>query len=191
VLLLRRLFSEEMKLLIFSLLCISAMADERRAFLHRGVTPGGIDASGAMLIRSFESWNECWRNMTNGDRVIGWGHKYSWGYQRGLFDVDCINKETASAIFGGDTYEFEWCVNRMNVHLNQNEFNALVSFAWSAGCGSLKSIKPSISEGPEAVCEELQKHVHGTGSQLSRMVSRRNMECEMYSGEFPPTALQP
>lgn len=78
------------------------------------------------------------------------------------------------------------CVNReVKVPLTQGEFDALVSFVFNLGCGSLKksTLLKLLNEGDhEAAAYEFRKWDKAGGVQVDGLTKRRFAECKMFEG---------
>lgn len=103
-----------------------------------------ISQNGAALIKSFES---CLQPAPGGYKAyydpvhvltIGWGHTNDNGTQ---FDVNTVwTQAQCDAEFLADMAIFEKAVTKLvTVLLNQNQFDALVSFTFNVGAGNLAS----------------------------------------------------
>lgn len=92
-----------------------------------------IGPAGIKLIKEFEG---CRLNAyldAVGVPTIGYGST------EGVTIGDTITQEEADALLLEDLERFEKCVTEMvKVPIDQNAFDALVSFAFNLGCGALK-----------------------------------------------------
>lgn len=89
---------------------------------------------GRALIKQSEGFLPCKYDDGVGVMTIGYGHTRT---------VDklpqCIGYDRADALFSSDLSFFEKCIcDYVKVPLNQNQFDALSSFSFNLGCGSLK-----------------------------------------------------
>lgn len=69
---------------------------------------------------------------------IGYGHQILPGEKYLL--TTTLTKAQADAIFNKDLLTYEAAVNRTKRALTQNQFDALVSFAYNAGTGALAKV---------------------------------------------------
>jgi lysozyme len=80
--------------------------------------------------------------------------------------------------------EFERAVNRyVQVPLNQNQFDALVDFAYNAGAQNLRTstlLKLLNAKEYEEAADEFGKWVYGNGKKLNGLVRRRFLEAELF-----------
>jgi lysozyme len=90
--------------------------------------------TGIALIKEFEGFSATPYKDGAGLLTIGYGHKIQPGE---LFDT--ISNETAEALLRDDVQEAADAVNRLvTADLNQNQFDALVSFTFNLGAGRLQ-----------------------------------------------------
>lgn len=90
--------------------------------------------AGIELIKHFEGCRLKAYRCPAGKWTIGWGHTY------GVRDGDTWTQEHADAMLLFDIGGYENAVMRyVRVPLNQNQFDALVSFAYNNGVESLKT----------------------------------------------------
>ena len=88
-----------------------------------------LGTSGKALIQSFEQCRLHAYLDGGGVLTIGWGHTGT-----DVYDGQTISQEEADALFVADVAEAEDGVNRLvTVPLTQNQFDALVSFAFNVG----------------------------------------------------------
>jgi len=98
-----------------------------------------LDDSGKNLIKGFEGLRLKAYQDVAGVWTIGWGStRYANGTTVKQGDV-LLNRECADDLFDRTLAPFEDVVNRaVKVPLSQNQFNALVDFAYNEGDGALK-----------------------------------------------------
>jgi len=138
-----------------------------------------LDQAGINLIKGFEGWESCYYNDVAGHGTIGYGHLVVAGdpYHQG----SCITQQQGEQLLASDAATFVACVNGMGVNLNQNQFDALVSFTYNLGCGALSSIKPLIQAGNyAAVCPKMKQYIHAGGQVVQGLVNRRAAECDLF-----------
>jgi lysozyme len=114
--------------------------------------------------------------------TIGYGHviskedakKYSSG----------ISDPIIEALLKKDLEKFERGVLRLiKVHITQEQFDALVSFAFNLGLGALQrsSLRAKINRQEyEAAAAEFSKWVWGGGKKLPGLVKRRAAEASLF-----------
>jgi len=89
---------------------------------------------GIALIREFEGCRlEAYLDAV-GIPTIGYGST------EGVKMGDTITQEEAEALLRRDLVRFEECVNEyVDVDLDQNQYDALVCFAYNVGCGAMRT----------------------------------------------------
>jgi lysozyme len=116
--------------------------------------------------------------------TIGYGSTmYENGAHVKLSDP-AITKERAIAILFHQLIGYENAVNRyVKVSLNQNQFDALVDFAYNAGIGALQksTLLKKLNAGDYAgTAKEFDKWVFGGGKKLGGLVKRRANEKALF-----------
>lgn len=114
--------------------------------------------------------------------TIGYGHT------NGVKKGDKITEEQAEDFLVNDLLYSERIVNKMvKVKLNQNQYDALVSFVFNVGSGSfinstlLKKLNAGANN--DEICVELRRWVFSKGKKLPVLIARRQRECELYQRE--------
>lgn len=133
---------------------------------------------GINLIKSFESLRlEAYR-CPAGIYTIGYGH--TAGVRRG----DVIDERRAEQLLADDLKKFEAVVNRECPGINQNQFDALVSFTFNLGETNLrkstllKCVKAN-SDGQNIYTEFLRWN-KSKGEVLPGLIRRRKAEADLY-----------
>lgn len=116
--------------------------------------------------------------------TIGYGSTlYENGMHVKLSDPE-ITKERAAAIVLHQLENYENAVNRyVKVKLNQNQFDALVDFAYNAGTGNLQTstlLKKLNNSDYVGAAKEFAKWVYGGGKKLNGLVVRRAAEKALF-----------
>lgn len=133
-----------------------------------------ISENGLNLIKKFEGCRlEAYRDPA-GVLTIGYGHTH--GVQEGMR----ITQETADEYLRDDCAAAEKNVNGFDAkyHWNQNQFDALVSFAFNLG-----SINQLTANGTRSIAEisaKIPEYCHAGGKKLSGLVRRRSAEKELF-----------
>lgn len=110
--------------------------------------------------------------------TIGYGHTYN------VKIGDRITEEQAEKFLIDDLIVAETEVNRYGLNINQNQFDALVSFVYNVGAGNfrgstlLKRLKANPND-PD-IANQFKKWVYGGGKVLPGLVRRRNEEAKLY-----------
>lgn len=114
----------------------------------------------------------------SGKPTIGYGHT------KGVKLGDVITEEEAEQLLREDLIVVENEINRHNLNLNQNQFDALVSFVYNVGIGNfrsstlLKKIKANPND--ESIANEFKRWVYSNGKRLPGLVKRREEEAKLY-----------
>ncbi len=117
--------------------------------------------------------------------TIGVGHTSEAGPPR-VHEGMTITANESSAILARDLAAFELGVERLvDVPLTQNQFDALVSFAFNCGLGALQksTLLRKLNAGQyDAVPAELMKWTRAGGKEVAGLVRRRRAEAKMWRG---------
>ena len=115
--------------------------------------------------------------------TIGWGSTmYDNGEPVKIGDV--ISKARADDLLNYEVRHFSDKINRLELGLNQNQFDAIVSLVYNIGIGAFRksTILHLISENPNSldIAVQFGRWVYGGGKMLPGLVKRRADEMEMY-----------
>ena len=134
---------------------------------------------GISLIKEFEGLSLDAYLCSAGVLTIGYGH--TGGVQKG----DRITEKKAEELLQDDLKKFENGVLRLvRVPLNQNQFDALVSFAFNLGVGNLgKStlLRKLNDRDFKGAAAEFVRWNKAGGRELAGLTRRRNAEAELFS----------
>ena len=137
-----------------------------------------VSETGIELIKKFEGCVLKAYKCPAGIWTIGYGH--TTNVKKG----QTITKEQAEEYLKQDLNRFEITVNNLvNVPLNQNQFDALVSFCYNLGSGNLKNstlLKLLNKKDYTRAAEEFDRWVYAGGKKLSGLVKRRAAEKELF-----------
>lgn len=137
-----------------------------------------IGEEGVELIKGFEGLKL--------EAYVCPGRKWSIGYghTNGVKKGDKITKEVAEDLLREDLEKFEEYVNRaVKVELNQNQFDALVSWTYNLGPGNLANstmLKKLNTGDYESVASEMQRWNKSGGKVLAGLVRRRESEAQLF-----------
>ena len=138
-----------------------------------------IGTEGIKLIKSFEGCVLSAYKCPAGIWTIGWGHT------KDVYEGMTITQEEADSLFLEDVQVYADAVNNYvsKFNFNQNQFDALTSFAYNCGIGSLNSICSlnSIAEIAAELPLYCNAYVDGVKTQLAGLVRRRQAELELFS----------
>ena len=117
--------------------------------------------------------------------TIGYGNTYYPNGKRVTLLDDAITKEYAFEIFKTIADKFAKRVDDMvKTELTQNQFNALVSFAYNVGTGAFatSTLLKKVNNNPNdvAIKNEFLKWVRANKKVIQGLVNRRNKEVLIY-----------
>lgn len=155
-----------------------------------------INQAGIELIKKFEGLRLEPYFCQAGVLTIGYGHT-----GKDVRPLQKITPEKAKALLAADLRKFCFGVSEaVHVPLTDNQFAALVSFAFNVGIGSSKESKfgasgfkgstllKKLNAGDyDAVPGELKKWVNAGGAPSLGLISRRKAEAELW-GQHDATA---
>ena len=143
-----------------------------------------LDANGYKLIQEFEGLKLSAYRCSAGVPTIGYGNtQYENGVKVKMGDR--ITKERAETLFKILADRFASDVLKLvKSKVNQNQFNALVSFAYNVGIGNLRNStllkKVNANPNDETIEFEYLKWVNAAGKRVQGLVNRRVAESKMY-----------
>lgn len=130
------------------------------------------------MIKKYEGFRANPYTCPGGILTIGYGTTMKPG------QYTSITKDQADGILRKTISGFERSVkNLVTVPLNQNQFDALVSFAYNVGAGALKRstlLKKLNSGDYQAAANEFSKFVKSNGKVLQGLVKRREEERNLF-----------
>ncbi|OPA76728.1 hypothetical protein BVG16_16285 [Paenibacillus selenitireducens] len=137
--------------------------------------------AGIKLIKNFEGCRlKAYKPVpTETFWTIGWGH-YGPDVTAGM----TVTQARADAMFVDDLKKYEAYVNNpsyvpVTVQLNQNQFDALVSFCYNCGPGNLQTLckDRTIAQ----IADSITKYDKAGGKVLTGLVRRREAELELFN----------
>ncbi len=136
------------------------------------------------LIKQSESFRSKPYLCPAGMPTIGYGStRYVDGTPVKLTDPP-ITEEQADDIMRATLGSYEDAVNRyVVVPINQNQFDALVDFAYNAGTQNLKTstLLRKLNQGQyDQAADEFGKWVYGGGKKLGGLITRRGRERDLF-----------
>ena len=136
-----------------------------------------ISEKGIALITSFEGFSPkaCKCVSTEKYYTIGYGH-----YGKDVKSTDTITKVKALELLKSDLVCFEKKIMRYNdvYHYNQNEFDALVSFAYNVG--SIDGLTKNGTRSKAEIAKCMTMYNRSGGRVLDGLTKRRNKEKELF-----------
>lgn len=133
-----------------------------------------ISSKGLALIKRFEGCRLAAYKDAGGVATIGYGHT------RGVVIGQTITQAQADAFLVEDCAGAEAAVNKyMNrYNFNQNQFDALVSFAFNIG--SIDKLTVNGSRTIAEISEKIPAYCYCGGQKLQGLVNRRTAEKELF-----------
>ena len=134
-----------------------------------------ISERGLNLIKSYEGCRLTAYRCPANVLTIGWGHT------KNVYESMSITQDEADRLLVEDVQMYANAVNKYvsKFNLNQNQFDALVSFAYNCGIGSLDSVCSCNTL--DEIRAELLLYVNGGGVRLPGLVRRRNEELALFN----------
>lgn len=137
--------------------------------------------NGIDLIKRFEGCKLTAYKCSAGVWTIGYGHK--GGAHKGL----TILPETAEHYLKSDLKKFENHVNdfnnRFKYHFTQNQFDALVSFAFNVG--SINQLTANGTRNKKTIAEKMLLYNKAGGQILEGLKKRRQAEHDLFTVDAP------
>lgn len=130
--------------------------------------------NGINLIKKFEGCRLTAYKCAAGVPTIGYGH--TTGVKMG----QSITQAQAEGFLKDDLVEYERNVEKYNgkYHWSQNEFDALVSFAFNIG--SIDQLTANGSRGRETISNKMLQYNKAAGKALDGLTKRRNAERALF-----------
>ena len=138
-----------------------------------------IGNKGLELIKSFEGCRLSSYKCPSNKWTIGWGRT------SGVYEGMVITQEQADQFLFEDVQRFVNAVNQYQVrfNFNQNQFDALTSFAYNSGEGSLAAVMSCCNTKKE-IAEECKLYNKSSAGQiLAGLVRRREEEYKLFMSE--------
>ena len=133
-----------------------------------------IGERGINLIKRFESCRlKAYKPVpTEKLWTIGWGHY-------GVSEGTVWTQKQADEQLAKDLIKYENYVNSMHLNLNQNQFDALCSFVYNCGLGSLQTLVRNRTL--KQISEALILYNKAGGKVLAGLTKRRKAEQELFN----------
>lgn len=143
-----------------------------------------IGINGINLIKSFEGCRLTAYKDSVGIPTIGWGNtQYENGVKVKIGDK--ITQERADELFLLIVKKFSQGVNQRVHEINQNQFDALVSFSYNVGLGNLdaSTLLKKVKKNPNdpTIPAEFHKWNRANGKVLPGLTRRRHAESALYT----------
>lgn len=134
----------------------------------------GID-----LIKKYEGCVLTAYKCPAGVYTIGYGHT------EGVYPGQKITREDAEAFLKKDLKRFEDHVNDYNkkYNFNQNQFDALVSFAYNIGC--IDQLTQNGTRSKYQIADMMLEYIKAGGTVLPGLINRRREERQLFITNAP------
>ena len=144
-----------------------------------------ISKKGLDLIKKYEGLSISPYLCPAGVPTIGYGATYYPGGRKVKMSDNAITESYAESLLLTMLTRYEDGVDRyVQVEINENQFDALVSFAYNLGLGALKSstLLKKINSDPcdENISYQFNRWTKAGGRVLMGLVKRRKEESELY-----------
>ena len=140
-----------------------------------------ISENGLELIKHFEGCELEAYQCAAGVWTIGYGHT------KHVKAGDKITKAIADSLLAEEMHEYEGYVNNaVKVDLNQDQFDALVSWTYNLGGGNLNAstmLKVVNSGDFEGVPAQIKRWNKAGGKVLEGLIRRREAEANLFEGK--------
>lgn len=144
-----------------------------------------LDKNGYDLIKEFEGFSDRPYKCSAGVWTIGFGSTYYPGGKRVTKDDPQISMEQADSMFKSVVDSFAVSVSKLiKSEVTQNQFNALVSFAYNVGIQALKNstllkyVNASPNDGN--IAKQFLRWNKSGGREIKGLTNRRIKESALY-----------
>lgn len=134
-----------------------------------------ISAKGLQLLKQFEGCRLTAYWDING-YSIGYGH-HAKDITKGM----TIDQNAADEFLKKDVAKFEKAVNALKYDFNQNQFDALVDFAYNCGAGNLLKLTANNTRSIQQISYKIPAYCKAGGVRLMGLVRRRNAEQALFN----------
>ena len=146
-----------------------------------------LSKNGLELIKSFEGIRLYAYKCVSSEKyyTIGYGH-----YGADVYKGMTITKDEAEALLMKDCEKF---VNHVNEYqkiynFNQNEFDALVSFAYNVG--NIRQLTQKGTRPKNEIPVHMKEYCNAGGVKLNGLVRRRQMEIDLFNKPLPTSNIK-
>lgn len=140
-----------------------------------------VSPRGTSFVAQYESFSAKPYKEPNGSFSVGYGHQIKPGE-----NLPSVTREQAETLLKNDLRIAENAVkNSVRVPLNQNQFDALVSFTYNVGSGNLQRstlVRKLNAEDYSGASEEFKKWSYAQGKKLKGLEVRREAERDLFVG---------
>ena len=131
------------------------------------------------LVKKFEGlYLEAYKLEGESKYTIGYGHSTT-----NVYAGQVITKQQAEDYLTQDLQTAINCVNKLNLKLNQNQFDALVSFTFNCGNSNLKKL--TTNRTPTEIAEHITAYTGSASSSHKKGLTKRRLaEKELFLKEM-------
>ena len=146
-----------------------------------------ISKNGLQMIKNFEGLILVASNKLDGVWTVGYGCTI------GVKPHQKITEKQAEEMLLKEVSKHETYVNKYvkQLKLNQNQFDALVSFSYNCGCGNLKNLvadkNGKATRDIETIAKKILLYNKCNGKVMRGLVNRRKKEYELFCSKDLPT----
>lgn len=110
------------------------------------------------------------------------GYSIGYGHHKNVNKDDKITKEHAQLLLVQDLWGYVNAVNMYDAkyHFTQNEFDALVSFAYNCGVGNLKNLTKNGTRTKEQIAGKILEYNKAGGKVNAGLTKRRKAEHDLF-----------
>ena len=142
--------------------------------MHKRTSEYGIN-----LIKHFEKFVSHPYKCPAGYYTIGYGHRIN-----SINEYSFLNEYEATVLLKKDLFEVEKSITRNIISLNDNQFDALVSFTFNVGQAALQrsTLKQKINFYAEdyEIYIEFMRWTHIRGTKIKGLIKRREVEAQLF-----------
>ncbi len=147
-----------------------------------------IGTNGLNLIKQFEGCRLTAYNIDDGKITIGWGHAEPVGQTNLVAGVTTWTQAQADNQLTADLVDYENAVNNYFTRsFNQNQFDALVAFAYNLGGGVFANYNWSKTASDSWICSEMILYVNKGTQYEEGLTRRRKAEIALYNSSSSNT----
>jgi len=144
-----------------------------------------VSKNGLELIKKYEGFRANPYKCPAGVPTIGYGATYYPDGKRVKMTDPPVTEKQATEMLKSMLLGFEKAVDTYCIDtINQNQFDALVSFAYNVGTNALKNStllkKLNVNANDPTIKDEFMKWVKAGGRKLQGLVNRRTEEAKLY-----------
>lgn len=144
-----------------------------------------ISQKGLDLIKKFEGFSAKPYLCPAGVPTIGYGATYYTNGTKVTMNDEPISEEWAEQLLSNMVHTYEKGVISLVIpHISQNQFDALVSFAYNVGVTNFRksTLLRLINKNPNnpEIANQFMKWVRGGGKVINGLIKRRQIESKLY-----------